>query len=150
VGAEIWLAHVLRRTRRLAEAEAQLRSTLGAVAEEGALAHLSEERVFLTELLALGRLRATLEREAPVRRLIRTLTEGGPGRTAAAQAAGLTRQEARVLHAISEGAANKAAANLLGLSERTVKFHLANLYRKLGVGTRAEAVKAAAALKLVG
>jgi len=150
VGAEIWLAHVLRRTRRLVEAEAQLRSTLGAVAEEGALAHLSEERVFLTELLALGRLRATLEREAPVRRLIRTLTEGGPGRTAAAQAAGLTRQEARVLHAISEGAANKAAANLLGLSERTVKFHLANLYRKLGVGTRAEAVKAAAALKLVG
>jgi len=150
VGAEIWLAHVLRRTRRVAEAEAQLRTTLGAVVEEGALAHLTEERVFLAELLALGRLRAALDREAPLRRLIRTLTEGGPGRTAAAQAAGLTRQETRVLHAISEGAANKAAANLLGLSERTVKFHLANLYRKLGVGTRAEAVKAAAALKLMG
>ena len=149
VGAEIWLAHVLRRTRRLAEAQAQLRRTLTAVAEEGALATLTEERAFLADLLATRRLRDGLEREGQVKRLLRQLAESGPGRTAAAQAAGLTRQEARVLHALGEGAANKAVANLLGLSEATVKFHLANLYRKLGVRTRAEAVKAAAALRLV-
>ncbi len=64
-------------------------------------------------------------------------------------AAGLTRQETRILHALAEGAGNKSIANMLGLSEATVKFHLANLYRKLGCGTRRDAVKAAAALRLV-
>jgi len=148
VGAEIWLAHVLRRTRRLAQA--QLRRTLLAVAEEGALAILTEERAFLSDLLATRRLREGLDRHESLRRLLRQVAEGAPGRTAAAQAAGLTRQEARVLHAIGEGAANKAVANLLGLSEATVKFHLANLYRKLDVTNRAEAVRAAAALRLTG
>jgi DNA-binding CsgD family transcriptional regulator len=150
VGAEIWLAHLLRRTRRLSEAEAQLRRTLLAVAEEGAVAILTEERAFLADLLSTRRLREGLERHEALRRLLRQVTDGAPGRTAAAQAAGLTRQEARVLHAISEGAANKAVANLLGLSEATVKFHLANLYRKLGVANRSDAVRAAAALRLTG
>jgi len=149
VGAEIWLAHVFRRTRRLPQATEQLRRTLAALAEAGAVAVLAEERLFLTDLLASSRLRDGLDRSDPVRRLLRQMAESGPGRNAGARAAGLTRQEARVLHAISEGATNKAAANLLGLSEATVKFHLLNLYRKLGCRSRADAVKAAGALALV-
>jgi len=149
VGAEIWLAHVLRRTRRLPQAQAQLRRTLTALAEEGAVAVLAEERVFLTDLLATSRMREGLERSDPVRRLLRQAADGGPGRSAGERSVGLTRQEARVLHAISEGATNKAAANLLGLSEATVKFHLLNLYRKLGCRSRSQAIRAAEALRLV-
>jgi DNA-binding CsgD family transcriptional regulator len=149
IGAEIWRAHVLQKTRDPVGAAAQLRRTLIAAAEEGSVAILSEERAFLTDLLAPRRLREAMEQIEPVRRLLRHLAESGPGRTAAADAAGLTRQEARVLHAVAEGATNKQAANLLGLSEATVKFHLANLYRKLGCQTRSEAVRAAQALRLV-
>jgi DNA-binding CsgD family transcriptional regulator len=148
-GAEIWRAHVLRRNRQPVEAEAQLKRTLLAAAEEGAVALIAEERVFLTDLLANRRLRDALDAVEPIRRLLRALAETGPGRGAAAQAAGLTRQETRVLHALGEGAQNKAVANLLGLSEATVKFHLANLYRKLGCRTRREAVRAAAAMRLL-
>jgi DNA-binding NarL/FixJ family response regulator len=50
---------------------------------------------------------------------------------------------------IAEGAANKFIANTLGLSEATVKFHLANVYRKLGCRKRREAIAAARALGLV-
>jgi DNA-binding NarL/FixJ family response regulator len=50
---------------------------------------------------------------------------------------------------ICEGAANKFIANALGLSEATVKFHLGNIYRKLGCKKRQEAISAARALGFV-
>lgn len=66
-----------------------------------------------------------------------------------ARVAGLTRQETRILRALAEGASNKAIANLMGLSESTVKFHLGNLYRKLGVATRRDALARARASGLL-
>lgn len=143
--AALWQAHVLRRQRRLPEAEAMLTRALGRAAQTGAFATLAEERVFLTDLLSTRRLRDAAERVEPAGRLLRRLTAPGPAR-----AAGLTRQETRMLRAIGEGAGNKAIANMLGLSESTVKFHLANLYRKLGVRGRRQAVASAAALRLLG
>lgn len=148
-GAEIWRAHVLRRQRQGAAAQAQLARTLARAAMAGSVAILGEERAFLSELTATPRLRDTLERSEPVRRLLKRATEAGLGRLNRGQAAGLTRQETRILHALSEGAANKAIANMLGLSEATVKFHLANLYRKLGCTSRSNAVKAAHAMSIV-
>jgi DNA-binding NarL/FixJ family response regulator len=50
---------------------------------------------------------------------------------------------------ISEGAANKHIAHSLGLSEATVKFHLGNVYRKLGCRNRQEAISSARALGIV-
>lgn len=50
---------------------------------------------------------------------------------------------------IAEGASNKFIAHALGLSEATVKFHLGNLYRKLGCGRRREAITAAKALGVI-
>jgi DNA-binding CsgD family transcriptional regulator len=41
---------------------------------------------------------------------------------------------------IAEGAGNKAIAWKLGISEHTVKFHVAAILDKLGAGTRTEAV----------
>jgi DNA-binding CsgD family transcriptional regulator len=52
----------------------------------------------------------------------------------------LTPREIEVLVAVGKGLSNKAAARLLGISPHTVKFHVESLFRKLGAGSRAEAV----------
>jgi DNA-binding NarL/FixJ family response regulator len=59
---------------------------------------------------------------------------------AAAASTGLTERELAVLRALGEGRSNKEIAKSLWLAEQTVKFHLTNIYRKLGVSTRTEAV----------
>jgi DNA-binding CsgD family transcriptional regulator len=51
----------------------------------------------------------------------------------------LTRREREVLTLVVEGLSNKEMAQALGISTRTVNFHLENLYGKLGVGSRTEA-----------
>ncbi|MEP3279835.1 MAG: LuxR C-terminal-related transcriptional regulator [Stappiaceae bacterium] len=48
----------------------------------------------------------------------------------------LTDKEFEVLSSLTEGNANKVIARALNLSEPTVKFHLQNIYRKLGVNSR--------------
>jgi DNA-binding NarL/FixJ family response regulator len=52
----------------------------------------------------------------------------------------LTARELEVLRMMAEGAANKAIAWKLGISENTVKFHVAQILGKLNAGTRTEAV----------
>ncbi len=52
----------------------------------------------------------------------------------------LTAREMDVLQLLSEGLSNKEIAAALHLSPRTVNFHLDNIYSKLGVGSRTEAV----------
>lgn len=54
--------------------------------------------------------------------------------------ADLTPRELEVLRMMAEGAANKTIAWKLGISEHTVKFHVASILGKLGAGTRTEAV----------
>jgi DNA-binding NarL/FixJ family response regulator len=53
----------------------------------------------------------------------------------------LTPRERDVLALLSDGYGNRAIAERLGLSEHTVKFHLASIYGKLGASTRTEAVR---------
>ncbi len=52
----------------------------------------------------------------------------------------LTPREREVLLGLSEGLSNKEIANLLHTREDTVKHHLTNIYDKLGVSSRLEAV----------
>jgi DNA-binding NarL/FixJ family response regulator len=52
----------------------------------------------------------------------------------------LTARELEVLRMLAEGAANKAIAWQLKISEHTVKFHVAQILAKLNAGTRTEAV----------
>ena len=54
--------------------------------------------------------------------------------------AGLTDREREILEALAEGMTNQQLANAFGISLNTVKFHLKNLYGKLGVDNRAQAV----------
>jgi DNA-binding NarL/FixJ family response regulator len=56
----------------------------------------------------------------------------------------LTPREREVLALLAEGLANKAIAPRLGITEHTVKAHVAAIYDKLHAGNRAEAVVAAA------
>lgn len=52
---------------------------------------------------------------------------------------GLTRREVEVLGLVSRGMTNRAVARYLWVTSETVKFHLSNIYRKLGVSNRSEA-----------
>ena len=48
----------------------------------------------------------------------------------------LSRRETEVLEGLKEGLANKEIANKLNISERTVKFHVSNLFAKFKVDSR--------------
>jgi len=61
----------------------------------------------------------------------------------------LTPRERAVLDALALGLGNKQIAARLGVSERTVKFHVSSLFAKLGAGNRTEAVTLAARAGLV-
>jgi DNA-binding NarL/FixJ family response regulator len=55
----------------------------------------------------------------------------------------LTERELEVLNLIAEGQSNKLIAHTLGISEHTVKTHVASIFVKLGAGSRTEAVSQA-------
>jgi DNA-binding NarL/FixJ family response regulator len=61
----------------------------------------------------------------------------------------LTPRELSTLRLMADGKSNKDIANALGISERTVKTHLAHLFEKLGVTSRTEAIKVATRRGLV-
>lgn len=91
-------------------------------------------------------------------RAVRTVAEGGSamdptitakvmaqlssGKPPGAQAVveGLTRREVDVLRLTAKGHTNRAIGLALDISDRTVQGHLANIFGKLGVTTRTEAV----------
>jgi DNA-binding NarL/FixJ family response regulator len=52
----------------------------------------------------------------------------------------LTQREEEVLKMLTEGWTNLRMANALTVSERTIRFHLSNIYEKLGVSSRGEAI----------
>ena len=52
----------------------------------------------------------------------------------------LSRKERVILEALSKGKTNRELASELGISTNTVKFHLSNLYDKLSVRNRAQAI----------
>jgi DNA-binding NarL/FixJ family response regulator len=63
-----------------------------------------------------------------------------PGERAAKEA-GLTERELVIVRAVARGLSNEAIAKELWVAEQTVKFHLTNIYRKLGVSNRTEAAR---------
>jgi DNA-binding NarL/FixJ family response regulator len=52
---------------------------------------------------------------------------------------GLTHRELQILRLVASGAPNSRLAQQLCVTEQTVKFHLSNIYRKLGVANRTQA-----------
>jgi NarL family two-component system response regulator YdfI len=64
----------------------------------------------------------------------------GPAEVADTGGAALTPREMEVLRMMADGAANKEIAWKLGISEHTVKFHVASVMGKLNASSRTEAV----------
>src|SRR3954452_14105025 len=147
-------------TRRIHQQDASIRVVLltGAGDEElglrglraGASGYLSKE----VELEALPRaLRGALDGEAAIsRRLAMQLIEryraaptGGAGLRPVRSR--LTHREWEVLDLLSTGTTTDEIARSLVLSTETVRSHLKNLYRKLGVNSREDAVRAASRLR---
>jgi DNA-binding NarL/FixJ family response regulator len=71
------------------------------------------------------------------RELSRGTAVSSPAREAASP---LTEREREVLEFVAAGLPNKAIALRLGVSEHTVKFHVASILGKLGAASRTEAV----------
>jgi DNA-binding NarL/FixJ family response regulator len=63
---------------------------------------------------------------------------------------GLTQRELEILQLLVEGHSNSQLAHMLWVTEQTVKFHLSNIYRKLGVANRSEASRKAQVAGLDG
>jgi DNA-binding NarL/FixJ family response regulator len=61
----------------------------------------------------------------------------------------LTPREQAVLEHLARGLGNKQIAAALGISERTVKFHVSSVFTKLEAGNRTEAVTRAVQLGLI-
>ena len=55
----------------------------------------------------------------------------------------LTPREVEVLELLAEGLPNRAIADRLGISDQTVKFHVASISGKLGAANRTDAVRRA-------
>lgn len=53
----------------------------------------------------------------------------------------LSERETAVLDAVAQGLSNREIGRQLWISEQTVKFHLRNVYRKLGISSRTEAAR---------
>lgn len=61
----------------------------------------------------------------------------------------LTPREQAVLERLAQGLSNKQVASALGITERTVKFHVSSVFAKLGAANRTDAVARAAQAGLV-
>ena len=71
-------------------------------------------------------------------------TSVASGRTSVAELIEtLTRREVQVLELLAEGRSNKAIGQRLGISDQTVKFHVAAIAGKLGAVNRTDAVRRA-------
>ncbi|MFB5432686.1 response regulator [Enterococcus casseliflavus] len=61
----------------------------------------------------------------------------------------LTQREMLILTQVVRGSMSKEIAIDMGITERTVKAHLTNIYRKIGASSRAEAVSIALVKKII-
>ncbi len=82
---------------------------------------------------------------AIMRKVLTQLTGAPPPGTVES----LSSRELEVLHLVAQGFTNKAIGAQLGISDRTVQGHLANIFGKLGVASRTEAVTRGIQLGLV-
>lgn len=79
-----------------------------------------------------------VERASSILDAIRSLRQGA---RETAERPLLTRRELEILRLVAEGRTNREVAELLWVAHQTVKYHLANVYRKLQVNTRADAIE---------
>jgi DNA-binding CsgD family transcriptional regulator len=139
-------AHLRHRAGEEGLARRHLRIALHLAEAEKLLGVLIEEGQFLERLLPAliadpASISAALKPFA--RRVLDLLSALPAAAMRAKSVAGISRQEHRVLSCLADGHTNKEIARALNVSEAAVKFHLGNLFRKLGVRSRARLLEAA-------
>lgn len=115
--------------------QARIMAALEAGADGYLLKHADPEQI-------IAAMRSAVAGGAPLdpkvaRVLLTARSEGGPGGDASGVS--MTDRERQVLLLVSDGLANKQVARRLGISERTVKAHLTNIFQRLGVRDRTQA-----------
>ena len=120
---------------------------LGYVVKEDAVASLAHAvravaagRMWLSPQIAHRVVRRALAGGAGAATTADQAAEGAPPRNAAAPHDTLTPRERQVLELIAAGLDNGTIADHLGIVKRTVQNHVSNVYTKLRVTTRAEAL----------
>jgi DNA-binding NarL/FixJ family response regulator len=116
----------------------------------------NEDRCTVDAALAGGAYWA-VDRRLGITELVRAVTEAYAAQLEATGAtdhcvgarARLTRRELEILRLVAEGRPNREVAQILWVTDQTIKFHLANTYKKLGVRNRIEASHWAIARGLV-
>jgi DNA-binding NarL/FixJ family response regulator len=114
----------------------------------------SEERVLIDAALGAGASAYVVKSALPadVAAVVRQVASGAvfvaapsssaaPGEPDAPAHPALTDRELSVLSAVAAGMTTAEISRQLWISEHTIKFHLTNIYRKLGVTNRAGAVR---------
>jgi len=76
--------------------------------------------------------------------MARVLSQANTAKKESNEPVNLTDRELEVLAAVARGERSKEIASHLGISERTIKAHLASIYNKLGVDSHAAAIAVAA------
>jgi DNA-binding NarL/FixJ family response regulator len=134
ITAEFPRAHILALTTY--EGDADIRRAL----EAGARGYLLKD-MLLTEVLTAIRAVGNGDRVIPAAVAVR-LAEY-PARST------LTARELEVLELVARGRSNREVADALGRTDETVKIHLKNIFAKLAVADRTEAVTVALARGLI-
>jgi LuxR family maltose regulon positive regulatory protein len=133
------LAALYVATQRPEQALAELRPQLAYLAEQGMPGLVLSMGPTMTPLLQLALQHHVQPRF--VRSILDFWQPEPPARPDTATADSLlTPREIEVLRLISDGASNRAIAERLVISERTVKAHVTNILGKLGVSSRTEAI----------
>jgi DNA-binding NarL/FixJ family response regulator len=93
---------------------------------------------------------ATLSGDHDVKNVVMSMPRGLIERLGEEPAAALSERETEIVVLAARGLSNFQIARELHLSEATVKRHLANVYAKIGVGSRSEAIRMALVEQWIG
>jgi DNA-binding NarL/FixJ family response regulator len=86
---------------------------------------------------------STLSRDPEGDNVVVSMPRGSLERLGDGHESALSDRELEVLVLVARGLSNRQVATQLHISEATVKRHLANIYKKIGVGSRSDAVRTA-------
>lgn len=154
LGTPLARAHLLARARpQAARVMSQVLDLAEPAGIVGSIADEGPEVLQLLDLVAGAEREATTARARYLAALRESAIDAwgppeGAGRTREALPSPLTARECEILERIAEGHSNKAIARLLGLGPETVKTHMKNIFNKLGVERRTQAVLRAEELGL--
>jgi NarL family two-component system response regulator YdfI len=120
-----------------------------AAGAKGFLLKDTDRETLLNTIRAAARGETLLQPEIMVRLMQRTTA--APSKSAGPSSKiTLTERELEVLRAVARGERSKEIAFSLGITERTVKAHIASIFSRLGVDNRAAAIAEAARMGILG